>query len=73
MENIVGTCRTNMDGYRAEEWPREFVAVPQPGECVAAKSGRTLIVSRVTHKYNFFDKKPFIEVELTNSRGGATL
>lgn len=70
---IEAYCRTNMDGYEREEWPREFAVIPKLGEWVEAKSKRCLKVAQITHKYDFFNKKPFIEVELTNGRNGATL
>jgi hypothetical protein len=73
MDYIQGYCRTNMDGYEREEWPREFAAIPKPGEWVEAKSKRSLKVAQITHKYDFSNKRPYIEVELTNSRNGATL
>jgi len=46
---IKGICVTNIDDYKRETWPTEFVAVPQKGECVCAKSGKFLRVARVTH------------------------
>lgn len=73
MNTIKGYCRTNMDGYSLEKWPREFVAIPREGDRVAAESGKTLKVCGVTHKYDKMNNCPYIEIELTNSRGGATL
>jgi hypothetical protein len=73
MNTIEGYCRTNLDDYKREEWPRVFSAVPREGENVRSKSGKVLKVCKVTHGYDFMNNKPFIEVELTNSRNGATL
>lgn len=46
---IKATCFTNLDGYRHEEWPTEFVAVPHPTDWVQSKSGKTLTVVKITH------------------------
>ncbi len=68
---IKGSCFTNLDGYSFERWPRYFVAVPRVGECVQAKSGRTLRVCRVTHCHDDEEYEgviaPEIKVELTNT------
>lgn len=68
---VRGYCRTNLDEYSGYNWPEEFVAVPQPGECVASIDGRRYLkVARVTHKYCPFNRNkgdqagPYIEVEL---------
>lgn len=67
---IKGYCRTNIDDWKGETWPTEFVAVPRVGECVRAKSGKYLKVVRVTHyiEYENHASKsalyPAIEVEL---------
>jgi hypothetical protein len=73
MSTIKGYCTTNLDDYRREEWPTEFVAVPTPGQWVEAKSKNMLKVVNVTHKYDWMKKEPYILVDLTNSRHGATL
>lgn len=66
---IQGYCRTNLDGYEAERWPTEFVAVPREGEYVESKNGKRLKVCRVTHTMTkcYRDNPPIIEVELTRS------
>lgn len=71
---ISGQCRTNLDGYASEFWPERFVAIPEIGQMVEAKSGRILKVCSVTHciRWGNRDETPFVLVELTNSRGGAT-
>ena len=46
---INGGCRTNLDDYNFEEWPEEFVAVPQKGDRVRSKSGKILWVVGITH------------------------
>ena len=74
MVMIEGICRTNLDGYSNEEWPKSFVSVPRKGERVRAKSGRSLKVCTVTHIGEGFitysdggtNANPQIEIELTN-------
>ena len=51
---IYGQCRTNLDDYKREVWPEEFVRVPLVGEQVMAKSGNNLKVYNITHR--MFDK-----------------
>lgn len=60
---IPAVCRTNIDEFRREEWPRAFAAVPRKGERVAARSGRNLAVISITHRITQ-DGVPYIEVEL---------
>jgi hypothetical protein len=73
--SIRGFCRTNLDGYEREEWPRRFVAVPRKGERIAATSGRNLVVVSVTHHVaasklgmviagELCEGEPYIEIEL---------
>lgn len=48
---IRGYCRTNLDDYRREEWPKEFVAVPRIGDYVQSTSSlNSLKVVTITHK-----------------------
>jgi hypothetical protein len=72
---VPGFCRTNLDGYEREEWPRRFVAVPRKGERIAATSGRNLAVVSVTHHVatsrlgmvvagELYEGDPYIEIEL---------
>lgn len=75
---IEGFCFTNIDKYKEERWPREFVVLPRRGDRVEAKSGRTLRVADITHTvisvrdYNLGDdhstpiitKKPYVKIEL---------
>jgi hypothetical protein len=46
---VHGHCRTNLDNYKQEEWPKEFVRVPLKGERVQAESGNSLRVCEITH------------------------
>lgn len=46
---IKGSCFTNLDEGRRDQWPKEFVALPRIGDSVEAESGRTLKVVDVTH------------------------
>ena len=48
---IYGQCRTNLDKYKRETWPHEFVQVPLVGERVEAESSKnSLKVCCITHK-----------------------
>ena len=71
---IKGYCRTNLDNYRLENWPKSFVAVPREGDWVQSESGKILRVCKVTHKMtkvqnydgsSVRESEPEIEVELT--------
>lgn len=46
---IKGSCFTNLDGGKRDQWPKEFVALPRVGDSVEAKSGRTLKIVEITH------------------------
>ena len=46
---IYGRCRTNLDDYKRENWPGQFVCVPLVGERVMAESGNSLKVCGITH------------------------
>ncbi len=46
---IKGQCRTNLDNYKMEEWPKDFVCVPKVGERVRAESGNSLRVCGITY------------------------
>jgi hypothetical protein len=72
---IKATCFTNIDGYKHDEWPDRFVAVPREGEWVQSKSGKTLTVVKVAHgmrastglddvRSRSGALKPYIRVEL---------
>lgn len=61
---IKGYCHTNIDQYKREEWPTEFVAVPLVGDSVEAKSGKTLRVCAITHKMSPLAKEPMVKIEL---------
>ncbi len=60
---IRGTCFTNLDEYRRENWPTAFIAVPRAGESVESTSGRSLRVVHVTHLESRRDE-PRIKIEL---------
>ena len=47
---IYGQCRTNLDNYKREDWPEEFVRVPLVGEWVEANSGNSLKVCGITYR-----------------------
>ncbi len=57
---IEGYCTTNLDDYEHEKWPSSFVAVPEKGDYVQAKSGKTLKVVGITHSMNWtMERTPF--------------
>lgn len=64
---IRGYCHTNLDEYKREEWPKEFVAVPRVGESVRSERMRELYVCKVVHFicHAFSGDEPQIAVELT--------
>lgn len=68
MDTIKAICHTNLDAYKSEEFPKEFVAVPNKGDYVESKTGKLLKVVQITH---IFTKQqagaiqyPYIRVEL---------
>lgn len=61
---IRGYCHTNLDEYKGERWPEEFVAVPRIGENVESESGKTLRVVGITHAKNGVGPGIFIRIEL---------
>jgi hypothetical protein len=69
---IRGYCRTNLDNYERESWPKEFVALPRKGDRVAAKSGKYLYVVGIQHEMRYSElgnPYPIIEVELHHRSG----
>ena len=64
-------CFTNLDEYKQEVWPKDFLRVPLIGEKIASASGKELKVVAITHYTYFyvgFDTKrydaPAIKLEL---------
>jgi hypothetical protein len=69
---VKAICKTNLDEFKQEVWPEEFVAVPNIGDWVQAKSGRVLHVVKIMHTIMYAhslegdDRSyPYIEVELS--------
>jgi len=71
---IKGFCHTNLNEYRSQNWPKEFVDVPEIGSKIKSESGKTLIVCEITHCFRSekhyddgipIEGEPYIEVELT--------
>lgn len=60
--SVSVTCRTNLDGYAWEEWPRTMACRPTKGDSVQAASGKKLRVVQVTHVER--DGAAHLEVEL---------
>ncbi|KKM83861.1 hypothetical protein LCGC14_1305140 [marine sediment metagenome] len=48
-KTIPVSCRTNLDGYKREQWPVEMIVRPLVGDPVKSLSGRTLKIISVTH------------------------
>jgi len=46
---VHGECYTNLDGYKREEWPEQFVKVPELGESIRSKDEADLTVVHITH------------------------
>jgi hypothetical protein len=64
MNEIYGSCFTNLDTGRTKEWPSIFVAVPQKGDYVESTDGHLqLKVVAVTFTQKRGDV-PRIRVEL---------
>lgn len=42
-------CRTNLDNYKPQIWPEEFVCRPEVGDRVEAESGGSLKIHTITH------------------------
>lgn len=63
-------CFTNIDEYKREEWPTDFVFPPQVGNYVQSDSGKWLKVVSITHCYRkdtFHDLDvtgPYVKIEL---------
>jgi len=66
-------CRTNLDRYEREIWPKIFCCVPQIGDRVRAKSQKSLKIVAITHcvkneqkttfNENYFEES-YLEIEL---------
>ena len=45
-------CRTNLDDYKREVWPKKFCCRPIPGDKVQSTSGKWLRIHNITHAKN---------------------
>lgn len=58
---IRGYCKTNLDEYQRENWPRMFASLPREGDWMQAESGKVLRVCTVTHCEVFAkDSTPYL-------------
>lgn len=67
---IRARCVTNLDDLKGEDWPNLFCSVPNIGDRVRAKSGKSLKVIGITHcsssDNHTHDTSPYIIIELYN-------
>ena len=42
-------CRTNIDNYKREVWPKQFCCRPVVGDRVQSESGSSLKIHTITH------------------------
>ena len=42
-------CRTNLDEFRNERWPREVLVRPMVGDRIRSESGKELVIYSITH------------------------
>lgn len=63
---VNGRCFTNLDDFRAVDWPRKFAVVPRIGDRVEGKRGDNLPTLKVVGVTHCCDAQgnPYIEVEL---------
>ncbi len=47
---IKGHCKTNVDKFKTETWPTQFVGIPRKGDWVESENGRLAKVVGITHK-----------------------
>lgn len=45
---ITARCFTNLDGYEHESWPTQFPIVPQVGNYVESRNGKSLKIVSIT-------------------------
>jgi len=67
---ITVHCRTNLDDYKHEEWPKRFCCPPRKGDFVMSKSGKSLKIHEITHRQILVPGdnryKPILIIELNN-------
>jgi hypothetical protein len=56
-------CRTNLDEYKREEWPRVAARAPNLGETIEATSGKWLRIVQITHATHS-SGEPLMKLEL---------
>ena len=62
---ITAICKTNLDDFQKETWPKLFVEIPQIGHSIKGRSGKILKVVNITHANEWaFDNRPLIIIEL---------
>lgn len=64
---INGYCRTNLDDYKTQEWPRKFACRPKKDDAVRSKSGQILYICGITHSVDETSGEPQIIVELNKA------
>lgn len=58
-------CHTNIDEFKKEEWPKEFLCRPIVGDCVQSKDGALLKIVRIIHcGKSKFDSSIVLDIEL---------
>jgi len=65
IEQIInGKVITNLDDYKKEKWPYEFVAVPKIGSYIESKSKKILRVLSITHCVLKPYNEPCVKIEV---------
>lgn len=57
-------CYTNLDDYKGKKWPEYFTCKPEKGEKVECSTGEVLKVVSITHKMDFKNNEPYLDIEL---------
>ncbi|KKL72051.1 hypothetical protein LCGC14_2088810 [marine sediment metagenome] len=64
-------CRTNLDAFARETWPKEMACRPVVGDMVESAAGKVLRVIGITHSYGevmgsvgHMVTRPLLKVEL---------
>lgn len=60
---ITIRCRTNLDDYQTERWPRKLACPPTVGDKIKSCSGKILHIVTVIHCCDN-DGQPYLELEL---------
>lgn len=57
-------CKTNLDEYKKDVWPRKLAGMPSMGEYVTSMNGTRLKICIIVHCWDSKTQEPYIQLDL---------